>query len=325
FASGYFHQEEMLRVALGRSENVLSAQIWDSLGTPPLDSTETCKDELSSLVSHAPRTVVGYTEFTRDRLAVKVGLEVKNDMARRLSATRTPIPGYDLEVLKNSFAMLGIGVDLSKLAEFAREVAVEIQSAPFQCDELAGLNDLALQLQFAPDQIPPFLSQVQGLSVLVSDMESVEGQPMTVDGVAVLQTGEPATLFGVMQMLIPALQGLVVEENGVPAALPAGLVLPMVDVPHVAMSSTALGFSTGVGMQDTLATLLEQPLPESTPMVVIGYNYGTIMSRVMDTFGPMMSVEDVLGPISSMFGNVVMTIDADDRGIFLHYDAELRQ
>ncbi len=327
FGAGYVDFEAITAALLGRLEpGSIMAEIWQALELKALDVTPGCDEEFSAIVADVPRVVFGYEKLTRAEMDTVFAFEVKSDFATRLGETRAPIPGLNSPLAAQAWIYGGLGVDVQKLAVFLSDLALRVRATPYQCKSMAMLNSAAVQMQMTPDQLPPFITQLRGVALMVKHFAVGEDfeSPTQFDVVALVDSSEPADLFKILQMVLPFLHGVILEPNGIPTPLPEIAEYAYLVVPHVAMTSSVLAFSAGVGMQDDLAALLERGPGARTPLVMLSYDYAKISKSLLYNIesGDSETLE-LMSSLSELFGKIVMTIDAEPRGIFVRYHAEL--
>jgi hypothetical protein len=291
------------------------------------EMTEVCRQEYMSLFEKVPRAVLGYTALSSDVVEVTMVAETEGDFSKNLAKTAAPIPAYGGEIVDNAFAAVGLGVDMQKLVGFASQLASKVKQDPYQCPDFQPWNDAAGQAEMMSQMIPPFVTSLRGVMAVVNDVQ-IDPQrfkPTDVEGLALVQTGNPAALFSQLQMYVPHLQGVEVQPDGIPVALAPIPDAKWAQVPHVAMDTDTLAASAGVGAQDEMAVLLEaggSAPSEDSPLMVISYDYGkwtkmmAQQTSATGTQGPLVGAMDMM---QKMFGTFVGEVDANDDGIVLRY------
>jgi hypothetical protein len=332
YAIGYADVVGIVGAATGAApgDQITRAMLKAIDYTPPA-MTEVCRAEFMSMVEKAPRVVMGYTELSAEVMEITSVIETQGDFARELAATSAPMPAYATGLVDNAFFAAGLGLDMQKFIGFISQQAARINQDPFQCPDLKAWNDAAQQAKMASQLIPPFVSGLRGAMAVVSDVEldPQTFQPMDVDALALIRSSDPAGLFSQLQMYVPQLQGVAVKGDGVPVALPPIPDASFVQVPHIAMDPDSLAASAGVGMQDEMAVLLENPAESTstdTPMLLVAYDYGKLMemfTQGMNAYGTATGAQSPLGSsfdaLKNMFGTFVGEVDANDDGVVMRY------
>ena len=328
YAVGYADIAGIAGAATGAApSDQITAAMLEASGFQPRKMSEACRSEYMSIFRKVPRAVMGYTQLSASLMEVTAVLETEGDFAHRLSQTAAPIPAYGTELVEKAFAAVGLGIDVNKAMDFAIHQANQINQDPFQCPDFQEWNQTAQQVQMMSQLVPPFVTELRGVTAVVSDLQfdNKRFKPQSVDALALVESGDPMTLFNQLQMYVPFLKGLNVDADGVPVALNPIPDAPFVQSPHVAMDTDTLAASAGVGMQDEMAVLLENqdtaPAGDA-PLLVVAYDYG----RLMEKLGPLFAVTGAHNPANNMFsvmqkmfGTFVGEVDATDDGIVFRY------
>ncbi|MFP4597464.1 MAG: hypothetical protein ACLFVJ_04380 [Persicimonas sp.] len=336
YGIGYADIKGIASVATGAAPgDEITRGMLDAVGYQAPQMEEQCRTELMSIFETVPRAVFGYTTLTAELMEMSAVLETEHPFARELEETAAPMPAYDSAMVEDSLVAVGLGIDVHKLSNFIGTQADRITRKPFQCPNFQQINDTAQQAKMMRSMLPPFVTQIRGAMAMVTgvDMAQQAMQPQSFDGLALVETADPLTLFNQLQQFVPQLQGASVQANGVPVALDGLSQLGWLKVPHVAMDDDTLAMSAGVGIQDDMAILLEDQkqaeAAENSPLLLIAYDYGELMSRFYDSmagggaYGQGQALGGSFEIMSKMFGTVVAEIDASDDGIILRYRARM--
>jgi len=95
-------------------------------------------------------------------------------------------------------------------------------------------------------------------------------------------------------------------------------VVPFLKSPHLAMTDEKVAFSTGVGMQDEMAALLENPAPGgSTAAMAMTYDFDKLMEGVPEASRK--QIESFMGESFSLSlqGSAAIRLMFDGNGIFM--------
>jgi hypothetical protein len=259
--------------------------------------TPECKTEIKGLVANAPRMVIGYDDFSAKLMSARMVVETKDTLRKDLAALRAPVPGLDGNYTGQVLFAFGLGLDLQKTLDFAKKKAMEIQSAPYKCAELAGLNDGARDMaqQLAMPTIPPVALQTKGLNMILSDADVKGGNlgpqaAATAKATAVISHDNPMGVIALLQTMVPQLAQLQVKDDGTPVAIPPALANGMVAEPHLAVKGKMMAISIGQGMKASIPKLFEAKAPADPPLLAFGYDAGLFLDSMATQMEGMMAM-----------------------------------
>ena len=207
-----------------------------------------CKAEIETLATKAPRVGFGYRAFDAQRMAVHARVELEPALAKSLSALAAPLPGAaDADALLD----FAVALPVLRARDFLRAQVDAAIAAPFKCAALAEMNEDMGELKTKLAQtIPPPFRDFTGARLTLSRLSWPEGDAGAMPDVAgrfVLGTANPEFLTSLAQVSVPALQGVAIEKDGKPVAIPTAA-LPAaagkLDI-QVAMGANALGVALG--------------------------------------------------------------------------------
>jgi hypothetical protein len=316
---GYFDNHALVRMLSGRGSAVTTATLAAVGADLASLATPTCQKELDSLAEIAPRLVFDYTKVEPPRLETLAVLELRSDVARDLAGVQAPVHGLgDLLEQRRMFAF-GLGFDLDKLLSWIGAKAKGVVAAPYQCPDLAELNemmaDLDRELGSMKASLPAFAAGFRGLSVVLQDLQ-VGGASPTGSGYAAIGVAQPMALVDMARGYIPALADVQIKPGGAPVAVTTGM--PGLDPMYVTVQGSWFGAAVGKGMADQMVAALRATPPAKGPFAVFAYDYGRFLS-MMQSAGEMgeMAAEEqqIMQSLVQMFGFSVTTFRFEPHGL----------
>lgn len=168
FAVGFIDFEQ-IAAAMVEPTPGLNGETWVMASdSQPRSFTPECQREIKSIAANFPRIVGGYTQFDETAMAFRAGLETRTSLGTDLAATRSPIPAYENAALGDSIFQAGAGISIQGLLQTVQAHAASIRETPYQCQDLAMLNQWAQQSAQVGMMVPPAMSQLRGLHIAVT-------------------------------------------------------------------------------------------------------------------------------------------------------------
>ncbi len=337
YVSGYADFKGLTSAMLSKDPNSLVVKTIESTGEQIPEVSQACKDEYSQLTQDVPRAVFGYTDVSRTNVKGFMALEVVNELPGRLKAMKAPAPAYDSKLRKEALFALALGFNVDKTIEVLREEAKRIGSAPYQCENLAWINESAENFYFSAQQVPPTFRSMLGTSLILSNLDFVmDGQPRVtaLDFVGLMQNSDPETFFAAMSMFFPEiLGGVEIKPDLQPTSLqlPVDLTnnIPGIPVPMMVMSQQALGLSMGSAMQGEASKYTKTAPEADTPLFGMTYDLAKIFRLIVQAMPANGGAPDVRNNMEMMaqtyqnFGPVTFSLDIRDGGFFMDYDVTM--
>lgn len=266
FGVGFFDVRGMIRTFSGvEKPDAVTQAVFEATGFEPPEQSDTCKEEIGEIADSVPRMVIGMREFTPKKVRAHGGIEIESDLASDLEKTVEPVPGIGSDIFEQSAVALGFGVNMKTFLDMTRARAQNIANNPYECEALDEANRWAKRFKNRP--VPPVVEQLRGAAFMLQGLEfgSRSYVPKNVEAIAFVRMKNPQSLLGRLKPVVPGLMKTDVKDDGVPVALQQlDQMVSFLKVPHIALKDDALAFSAGVGMQDEMAVLLENPTAEAT-------------------------------------------------------------
>jgi len=233
-----------------------------------LDS-EVCRQELRGIIARTPRAYTGLSELSETAVGNRVVLETEATLATELTALVADVPVVNSA--STYLAELALGIKVGPVRDFLRAKADAIVAQPYQCEELAELNEHAQEASEQLNQpIPPMVNNLFGLRAAISSMDKTA--PESAKGLLALHVTQPEMLVGMAQMLVPGLAELDLTPGAAPVRIPSDM-LPLPDlVIHAMQADTSLGLSVGEGEQDKLPGFIGQEGKSNGTFLSVNYD-----------------------------------------------------
>jgi hypothetical protein len=235
------------------------AEFARALGLPDAAADDTCRREYAQIAQRFPRLTIGAQEMAAQRMAIRTQLEIEPGLAGRFAAAIGAAPGSgdtNVGVVDVSFA-----APILKLKDFWLAQAAELAAKPYQCANLASLNESFAQSSVKVDvTVPPPFSDLTGVRLTVDkfEMDKSAGKPQVASKLLIGSTN-PMAALAMAQLTLPALQKLKLATDGKPVAVPADALPPMMPPVSVAMTANAIALATGDGEAAALPAFLAAP------------------------------------------------------------------
>lgn len=267
-------------------ETWLTAQMAED-GKP---MTPECRSEFLAMAGTVPRIVSGYTAFDTRNIDSGLVMQLRPDLATGLMAIAAPVPGLGTGDSAVAFDA-GFGIKLDKLAEFMQARASAVTAAPYQCEQLAGLNEGARQVGTQVAGLYMAAGWFTGMRMVLTQLDWAEGadKPERVEGAMVIASPNPVGLVGMLKGFVPQLASLEIAPGGEPQPLALGEMAGEAgeDLPptFVAMSDNAIGLGMGEASAAGLKAQLAQAPGSPPPLLYVAYRgelYARLMQRIQD-------------------------------------------
>ena len=307
--------ERLAEVFLSEQTGV-NAELHRMMGYDPGEISDVCKSELAGLAGIAPRLVSGYTDLTVSRIASKLVIELREDIAAGVAAMTGAVPG--LGSSSDGLVTFGMGVDLLAAREFYAGQLQNLDEAPFECELLSGLQaEVSAGRAALNSPVPPIVYGIKGFLAEITRLEGGDIAngipPNSIDLRMILATDNAEGLIAMGAMFSPDLMALNVEPDGEPVRLELPAVRATGQVVHLAMTDNALGVSVGVGMEQGLKDMLNAPVVEPGPFIAVDMDavhyYGMMNDAVLGDGGDLDNMPDIKAAVSDLMQTAQRMLD----------------
>lgn len=337
FGAGFVDFQRIAQIVLEPGDSIHD-QIFALLGPESREPVPPeCLSDSKRLVNTVPRMVFGYEEWTGTQARFGIGLELTNDVGRRLNEARTNAPLVGSEAANRAPVMMAFGFDVSKVLDVFNNEMLALQQKPFMCTWYNELNDIATEATAATAWVPAMITNLRGGAVIVENVRQNDtapptmppdgsmnpdplaptGPPVKVEGLAVVNSTAPAALLAYLRTLAPEFENVTPDPGGIPMPLPPSEQLQLFDDPHVVLTQSSLALISGAGSADESARLVTAQ-PTESPFAVMAYDFNRLMEMVVGPTGPQSELLQGLA-----IGRTEVTLDPREAGVFMHFDMDL--
>lgn len=245
--------------------------LFAALAIPQPKPDAQCLAEYTALAQAWPRMAGGYSRLDAGNADALGIIEARTDIATALMRLRAPMPGLKTITADTPFN-LGFSVNLVELPKVVSEWAGAIEKAPWQCPQLASLNQSARDA--ATQTNNPALAVAaplfSGLHAVLSTLQwPADSMIPEFTGRLVVASENPGSLLGMAKSMLPGLGQTQIPDDGSVVALPQQSGLPLAAPLFAAMQGHALALGIGSDEQAGLPAFLASD-PQDQPLLVFG-------------------------------------------------------
>lgn len=294
-----------------------------------------CRGEYEQLAALMPEWTFGLTRLDARQVDVLAILHLREDIAKTLTRIAQPIAGWHADAAPVVLEF-GMASNLGALPQAIADLVGGVEKAPWQCPQLAALNDSA----------PKIKTQVANPGLLVAATmfhsgylradavrfdDGVSAVP-EVHGAVVVGSQNPAALLGTARSMLPGLSEIEVSSDGKPVTLPDMPALNLRQPLQVAMDADALVFTIGADMGSTIPALLEVDSAQA-PLLIAGVDsavYADMMRWASKVAADKAGAEAgerqrrAAEMYSKMFRHALLRIDLSERGVELREEIRMQ-
>lgn len=207
-------------------------------GEPTTLAKPECAEEFAALGRRFPGLEFGFRAFTRDQLELGFVFLLEPALAQSLTplVPRLPPPGT------SALAEVGFGLRLAEVPALLSGWAQALEQAPYRCDALLALNDLAKGFREGAANPALGIASMTGEGVLVSlERLDLDRAPQYDFEASVLLVSEnPTSVLALAGSLAPDLHRLGLVAGGEAKPLPAGMLMAPVERGFAALGERAI-------------------------------------------------------------------------------------
>ncbi len=278
YSMGYIDNRILGDLFMGRSTGINSTVMKTILKDVHIELSETCSKELDQLKAKTPRFVFGLSDdVSANRVKLKLGVELEETLAKDLSSIATDGMGMNP---KAKLLSLSVGFKYPNLVAFVQKSLDAIKAAPYQCEYLLPLNDLANELPL--QMLLPFnnyLNDFSSLSIAMNDVDI----PKKVDMTIMMTHAHPEKLLNMSNLFLGASDlGLNPDGKTVDLSSMIPQNLDGNEKLFVRMTPNAIGVAVTTTDASQLASMMET---KGEPGVLLSMKFGMdLAEQGMDGF-----------------------------------------
>ncbi len=288
-----------------------------------------CAAEFRDIAGIMPQIVSGYTAFNDSAIDSIAVMRLRDDIASATKGLAAPMGG--MGNIDDVLFHMGFAMDVLKTKQFLSDQANAVAADPYQCAELAELNDGMAQMSAQLSQpLPPMVGNFQGFRLSLKEMDLSSGMPQNLRALLMIGITNPQLVVGMAGAMVPQLADLQLTADGTPTPLPAGLIPFPLDGPHLAMTEQGIGMSTGTGEEAQLKGFLSSDAASGDlPFLVMGYDeegmalYQQQIQQAMAAMAPEEDMPEL--PMSDLFSRQTISASFTDRGLEMFSKAYLEK
>jgi len=260
-------------------ESLLSRSLGDKYISEVSALGDVCRAEISGIISHAPRLVMGTTQLQPEAVGIQYVLETQASIAEQLLTLPADVPSADMQ--SKRLLDFSFGMNIGPLRDFLREKAQAVTQEPYQCEKLEMLNgQAAYGLEQLEQPMPPFVNNFRGVRLTLNALGMGPSVPQSAEGLLAVHVEKPEMFVGMAQMFLPDLSNLELVKGDPPVPLPASLI-PIPDiVAFAALGETAIGISVGAGEEAGLLPYLDRKAENDGTFFSMNYDTATYMDFI---------------------------------------------
>lgn len=285
---GYVDLQQIANIVLGRSTGLNATLRGTASIEHDAELTPACVTDLDRLVALAPRVLWGVSRFDGHGVTGRLLVEVPRALRSALRALRTSFGGINLAEVRQAMFAMGGAVDVDGLIQWVRERASAVRASPFQCPQLAPINDAIATVDDALGvSWPEMLHGLRGGVFALSDFSM---SPLRCEAFALLDGNN----LGKLAALVSALPGRpfgTLSTDGKPVALPlpaAGI--PLQTTGHVALTDTRAAVALGADSEAKSEQLLHTSASATPPLLFFRFDLPRFQALLAAINKPMESM-----------------------------------
>lgn len=326
---GYVDTRVLVEAFLGEGDplnkEVLAAVLPNATEQWP-KLTQVCKDEARGLAAIAPMLVFGTEAMDENGFEAVFGVELRSDVAQDFKALRASVPGLSKEIRGEAIFAMGGGLDFGKAIEWALRKGAEVTKSPYQCPELADLNQFAAKIGQDTSSIPKWVPGLRGGSLVLTDIKMSGFLPSSITAHAVLATSDPRAVYEAIKADTPAIAAYEFSDDGSVKTLPDGTVPFVNGIAYGAKAGTGAVVAIGPGSEGTVGKLLAAPEVKDPPLGLFAWDMARIMDQLAPVLGGVAAQPEMAAVLDvyKVFGPSGYEMYAEDRGLVFKAGMRLR-
>lgn len=232
-----------------------------------------CSAEVHEIIDNMPMMSAGTKAMTVESIAYQYRVHHPQTLAGQLMELVAEIPTAESD--SNRLMDFSFGMRFGAVREFLREKANAIIADPYQCEQLADLNQQAQEALVQLDQpMPPLVNNFRGIRASLAEfvMNPDQAIPQKAHGHLAVHVEQPQMFVGMAQMMLPDLSGLALTPGEPPVAIPESLIPFPGAVAFAAITDESIGMSLGAGEEVGLPAFLGRKNGPSGMFLSVDYD-----------------------------------------------------
>jgi len=330
YGSGWLDTRKLLDLFLNNDSSAATT-MRQMIDFDAQSVTQVCRDEYHAIAANYPRMHGGYESLNLTETKSSFTMELKPSLASDLQGL--VIADALSTTGEGGLINLGFALNFAKAREWLLATAKNRVDNPYQCEQLAELNQTYTQAYEGLNRpLPPFVGNFTGIKLFIDELDLEQigaGNPMPqkVKAMFALLTSNPEMLVGMGQMFMPELAGLDISPGADPVELTLDGI-PKPDEPVWAASSkTALGVAVGDGMHTNLLSFLSDGGSKDGEFITIGIDaeFQTMMQSASSGLmqDDQSSTADLTIP--TMFERMYFSASFTNKGIVFKQTTQLKK
>jgi len=331
---GFFSTERLAATFIDEPAG-LNKGLLAVIGHDVNELSDICKAEIRSLAAVAPRIVSGYDEISVEQVKSSLVVELRQDIAAGMATIPTAVPG--LGTPHGGLFSIGLSMNLTATREFLASRLDALEAEPFECDKLAGFEQMVVGGRQALSQpLPPVAYNFRGFVAVINDIQGYDfaqqAPPESIEASFLLAMDDAPALLAFGQMMSPELAEMSIEPDSQPHQLELPAAQNGIDSAWIALSESALALSVSPEAENVLPKLLQADSVSPPPFLSIDVDaesYYTMVAQAMEKRDDDVNEEmqaaiaEVLVAAAQFYDRFGVRVDFTDRGIEVSSDVTL--
>jgi hypothetical protein len=227
-----------------------------------------CRQEFESLARRYPGIDLGMRRFDEKNIELAIVFRTEPGLAADLGKLAPLLPRLDTPA---PLADLGFGLRFGELSTLLGRWAQTLDQAPYRCDALHGLNELAGAFRTAATNPGTAMISAAGDGAMVRldklDLSDLNNPDFA--GTVILVSSNPQGTLGLLAGAMPEVANLGLVVGGEPTAVPAELLGPPVRTAFAGLGERSAVVSFNHPDATSVKTVLAAPVDPRQRMLVI--------------------------------------------------------
>jgi hypothetical protein len=318
----------------------LDADLIALMGDDNPELSEVCKSEIREMAGIAPRMVIGYTGISATRFDSNIVVELREDLARGLTALATAVPGLGGD--RGGLMSFGLSLDIKAAREFMEARLDAMEADPYECEHLAELQaGVATGRQSLDQPVPPMVYDFKGFVAVIDELEGLDlvtqTPPTSIDGGFLLAMDNAQALLSMGAMFSPELAALNLQPGGDPVELNLPQLQMMGVSAFAALQDSAIAVSMGEDAESQVQEMLGAEASSPPPFMsfsVDAARYYSFMGEAIaagdagadDAPTPEMQavLTEMMQSIAEMYDRMSIDVLFTENGVEMHATETLK-